>query len=794
MSTKLTSLLVLAILLGFALAYFFTKDAELALGAPTYTLHRSLLPETDSLYYVGSTSPNLTWKGAYFDEVCINGDCKTAWPAGGTGSAASKWATSTVDSTAIHTASAAKVGIGTTTPYASLSVTNTGTVPSFIVEDSTSPDATPFVIDSGGIIGIGTSSPNSITALEIQKSDATAYTPAANSDASIWIGNSNTTNGTFSVINLGTFSSTGLLRGSSEIAGIHEDHTSGSVDGELAFITRNADTMTEVMRLTNDGLVGIGTTTPGITGAGTTLAGRSLHTVSSNNAARLTVEGNTLAVIDLIDSGASANARWFQILADSDALTFRSHNDSGSTRNTVVTMTGAGNVGIGTTTPGYKLSISGTGGDQIELYGTGGAKSWRIGSGNNTTQNFSIIETGSAERFTIAAGGNVGIGTSSPAEMLEIWGDIKFGATGNVTRELIWERSGAERSKLYVNSGNDFVIQMNAIDRVFVDINTGNVGIGNNTPSEKLNVEGTVAAQVFTATSSTATSTFYSADLAATTGSANRWGLLFGGGNYGSITADPNSSAGLRITRLDTGPLTFGQNSNAAFKSQTFTPQMTLNTSGNLGIATTSPFTKLSVGGNAYIGGNLTATGTLSVSGVSTLTDVSFTNATGTKLAFNATDTTPPDNNAGVWSDSTGNINLGVMTDGKVQFYNGGILDTNFNIDFSAGGLGLGTAAVNNQRLTVRSGNIAGNAVFTLFEDSTGADRVVFREEGQVGIGTSTPGTLLDVFSTGTSTVRVDSNNASRGSCLVMKDRDGVGYTYITANDGVLTASTVSCE
>jgi hypothetical protein len=51
------------------------------------------------------------------------------------------------------------VGIASTSPYAKLSVTNTGSGPSFVVEDSTSPDTTPFIIDASGNVGIGTTSP-----------------------------------------------------------------------------------------------------------------------------------------------------------------------------------------------------------------------------------------------------------------------------------------------------------------------------------------------------------------------------------------------------------------------------------------------------------------------------------------------------------------------------------------------------------------------------------------------------------------------------------------------------------
>lgn len=51
------------------------------------------------------------------------------------------------------------LGIGTTTPWARLSVTNVTTNPSFLVEDSSSPDSSPLVYDSEGRLGVGTSSP-----------------------------------------------------------------------------------------------------------------------------------------------------------------------------------------------------------------------------------------------------------------------------------------------------------------------------------------------------------------------------------------------------------------------------------------------------------------------------------------------------------------------------------------------------------------------------------------------------------------------------------------------------------
>ena len=53
--------------------------------------------------------------------------------------------------------SSGNVGIGITTPSALLHVNNTGIGNSFLIEDSSNPDNTPFVIDSIGNVGIGIS-------------------------------------------------------------------------------------------------------------------------------------------------------------------------------------------------------------------------------------------------------------------------------------------------------------------------------------------------------------------------------------------------------------------------------------------------------------------------------------------------------------------------------------------------------------------------------------------------------------------------------------------------------------
>lgn len=65
---------------------------------------------------------------------------------------------------------------------------------------------------------------------------------------------------------------------------------------------------------------------------------------------------------------------------------------------------------------------------------------------------------------------------------------------------------------------------------------------------------------------------------------------------------------------------------------------------------------------------------------------------------------------------------------------------------------------------------------------------------GNIGIGTTTPATKLEVHAaTGTTTVSVISEAASTGSRIILEDSDGAGCTEIYALDGILISATVAC-
>ena len=237
-----------------------------------------------------------------------------------------------------------------------------------------------------------------------------------------------------------------------------------------------------------------------------------------------------------------------------------------------------GNVGIGTTSPSEKLDVVGN----IELGdgGTGAALKY------NSTNRGTIFVNGS-EIMRLEAAGNVGIGTTSPQSKLNI-----NGGTGSLSTGLTF---GDGDTGIWEASDDNLRFSTTSTTRMVIN-SSGNVGIGTTAPSYPL---------VVARTGSNIVASFESNENA-----------------YLRIARTGVSQAGesqLRVT--NNGALSIASDSNINIQTGGVSGTSRLyirNSDGNVGIGTTSPSRKLQVhadSGNAYLQLTQSATGTTSNDG-----------------------------------------------------------------------------------------------------------------------------------------------------------------------------------
>jgi hypothetical protein len=141
---------------------------------------------------------------------------------------------------------------------------------------------------------------------------------------------------------------------------------------------------------------------------------------------------------------------------------------------------------------------------------------WRLtgNSGTSPSTNFLgttdaqdlVIRTNNLERVRILSGGNIGIGTSSPLNLLHVagaanttlarftvpsgWGQIIV-ASGSTIVDL-----GATSSEVFMgsNSNHPLLFRTNATERARITID-GDMGLGTTTPTHRLHVNGAVRAE-----------------------------------------------------------------------------------------------------------------------------------------------------------------------------------------------------------------------------------------------------------------------------------------------------------
>ena len=180
----------------------------------------------------------------------------------------------------------------------------------------------------------------------------------------------------------------------------------------------------------------------------------------------------TVAAINAIDDGS----------ASATGITFATGNNSSIAER--MRIDSSGNVGIGTSSPSEELHIETTGGATagIQLSTTGGAvdRDWKFLATAAAGALYIQDGTASANRLAIDSSGNVGIGTTSPSEVLELTaGATNFGllvnnATGNPSRITLTNSEGSG----YIDQNNN-LMRFNQSGSADMSIDSsGNVLVG----------------------------------------------------------------------------------------------------------------------------------------------------------------------------------------------------------------------------------------------------------------------------------------------------------------------------
>ncbi len=186
-----------------------------------------------------------------------------------------------------------------------------------------------------------------------------------------------------------------------------------------------------------------------------------------------------------------------------------------------LTLTPSGNVGIGTTAPAYKLDISSGDATAIRLGpNTSFSRSLLLGGWNSTDFSEARIQTSTGNLHLDAksgndiyinnyhtgnvliagGGGNVGIGTTTPAVKLDVIGEANFSESLTIAKNIKWNNAGYGIQLSVVNVGpKDALVSRNASGSSWVDVGSdaawsgvtlaaggGNVGIGTTTPDVPL--------------------------------------------------------------------------------------------------------------------------------------------------------------------------------------------------------------------------------------------------------------------------------------------------------------------
>jgi hypothetical protein len=530
---------------------------------------------------------------------------------------------------------------------------------------------------------------------------------------------------------------------------------------------------------------------------------------------------NSYLHVTHVDSGTGAsNGLSIGLESNGTDAAFR-NRESGSvklyTANTErMRITSSGNVGIGTSSPSYKTEIS----DGTVTFGVNPLSAYSTAYVGTTTNHGMNFITNGNSRLNITSGGNVGIGTSSPSDLLELSGTtaqpaIRFtdeDVSGLYHRIFTPTNTGLAISADTGNVAADSFLRfdIDGSERMRIT-SSGNVGIGTSSATTALTVN--------SGTSNT-TATFQSTDAGAYI-------------NFTDTTGTSGIGNDTVYLYLDVDKDNVVANSQIRFRVDG-SSKVTIKDNGYVGIGTTNPSVNLEVANGdlavsaGHVGIGL-STPSQYGSGVPTL-HLQGTSPANTRAGAIYFTENNGDQTGAIYStdgsDGYGGIILH-SAQGNMKFSTGALTNYRMTID-TAGNVGIGTTSPS-EKLTV-SGIIASSSTgytanantanfglytsgsnpttyiqmpasgeFQVWKPSTAAALIV-KNNGDVGIGTESPldklhvmhsysGTYSSTLTKGTNTQGLWVTNDLNGDNMAGIHLGAGGGTHFSSIVGARTAN-----
>jgi hypothetical protein len=385
--------------------------------------------------------------------------------------------------------------------------------------------------------------------------------------------------------NAGAYSGIRFYNGDGfKMAMAHITEASGS--GYLQFGTNWAADTGDVMAIHSSGNVGIGTTSPAnLLHQHKSDSGATYHSFTNSTTGATSTDGF------IIGLGASEEATLWNY--ENTHIRFATNNTER------MRIDSSGNVGIGTTSPSTKLTVfSGTTVENLRLISTsatttvafqhnaGSSYSANIGSTTLGSANVGLIfNTGlnnNTTRMVIDVNGKVGIGTSSPSNYSGAANNLVIAGSGQKGMTIA-TTDGSQTSIFFADSDSDAGEYAGAInyfhsddhlefytasaERLRID-SSGNVGIGVTSPSS-----------------------YTFGDVAINGGTSAGLTLVSGTTGIGTLAFADGTSGNAPYR----GFVQYGHVTDSLFLGTSGTTAATIDSSGNVGIGTTSPAAPLDV-------------------------------------------------------------------------------------------------------------------------------------------------------------------------------------------------------